>query len=89
VNIKFGDSQDQIESYDVVDHACLAYYMYVYSHFSLVAARSQKMETYKVDSCVYGIMYSEVFGTPHIDRVGTTGRSFLWKNPCTMPSMIL
>ena len=28
------------------------------------------------------IMYSEVFGPPHIDRVGTTGCSFLWKNLC-------
>jgi len=28
--------------------------MYAYSHFSLVAARSQKMETYEVDSCVCG-----------------------------------
>ena len=43
-----------MESYDVVDHARLVYYMYVYSHFSLVTARSQTMETYEVDSCVYG-----------------------------------
>jgi len=27
---------------------------YAYSHFSLVAARSQKTETYEVDSCIRG-----------------------------------
>jgi len=43
-NLKFGDSHDHIESYDG----------YAYLHFSLVATRSQKMETYEVDSCVHG-----------------------------------
>jgi len=49
VNLKFGDLQDQIENYDIITHAT-----YAYSHFSLVAARLQKMETYEVDSCVHG-----------------------------------
>ena len=42
VNLKFSDS-------DVITHVA-----YMYSHFSLVAARSQKIETYEVDSCVRG-----------------------------------
>ena len=42
VNLKFGNS-------DVIMHAT-----YAYSHFSLVAARSQKMEMYEADSCVFG-----------------------------------
>jgi len=41
------DSHDQIESYDIIMSAA-----YVYSHFSLVTAGSQKMETYEVDNCV-------------------------------------
>ena len=41
------DSNIQIESYDVITCAT-----YAYSHFSLVTARSQRIETYEVDSCV-------------------------------------
>ena len=47
-NLKFGDLHDQIESYDIIMSAA-----YVYSHFSLVAAGLQKMETYEVDNCVH------------------------------------
>ena len=46
---KIGYSHDQVEGYDIIE--CTAY---TYSHFCLVAARSQKMETYKVESCVRG-----------------------------------
>jgi len=48
-NLKFGDSHNETESYDII--TCIAY---AYSHFSLVAARLQKMEVYEVDSCVHG-----------------------------------
>jgi len=81
-NLNFCDSHDEIESSDIIIHT-----VYAYSHFSLVAAGSQKMEMHKV-TAVSVVMYSKVdlFGTPHIDRVGTTGRSFLCKS--IMPSMI-
>ena len=46
---KIGYSPDQIERHDIIE--CTAY---TYSHFSLVAARSQKMEMYEVESCVHG-----------------------------------
>ena len=68
---KIGYSPDQIERHDIIE--CTAY---TYSHFSLVAARSQKMEMYEVGSCVHG---HHVFQglEPH-DR-----------QMCTAPSMIL
>jgi len=64
--LKFGDLHDEIESFDVIMRTT-----YSYSHLSLVAAGSQKMETHKVTAVSVVIMYSEVslFGTPHIDRV--------------------
>jgi len=46
---EIGYLHDQIESYDIIE--CTTY---TYLHFSLVAARSQKMETYEVESCVHG-----------------------------------
>ena len=49
VILKFGDLHNQIESYDVITRD-----VYAYSHFGLVTARSQEMETYEVDSCVCG-----------------------------------
>ena len=42
MNLKFSDS-------DIIMRA-----KYAYSHFSLVAARLQKIETYEVDSWVHG-----------------------------------
>ena len=53
-NLKFCDSHDEIESFDVIMHT-----VYAYSHFSLVAAGSQKMETHKVTAVSVIIMYSE------------------------------
>jgi len=63
---------------NVITHAA-----YAYSHFSLVAARSQKMETYKVDSCVRGHHVFRSIWTPtYRQGRSTTGCSFLWKNLC-------
>jgi len=80
-NLKFGDSHNQIESYDVIMRTTYAY-MYSHLYFSLDAAMPdcRRWKRARLTGVSVVIMYSEVFGAPHIDRVGTTGRSFLWKN---------
>jgi len=79
-NLKFGDSHDQIESYDVIMRTTLCVYVFTYSHlyFSLVAAvpDCRRWRRTRLTGVSVVNMYSEVFGTPHIDRVGTTGHSF-------------
>ena len=82
VNLKLGNSHDQIESYDVITRT-----EYAYSHFSLVTARSQKMETYEVDSCVHGHHVFWGIWNP-IYRQGRDNRPYFPLEKCHLWSLV-
>ena len=54
LNLKFGDSHDQIESYGIIMHTTCVYVFTLVLQSSCYHARLQKMETYEVDRCVHG-----------------------------------
>ena len=73
MNLKFSDS-------DVIMRA-----KYAYSHFSLVAARLQKIETYEVDSCIRG---HHVFQVLAVAPLCVLSRARARCHACIWPALV-
>ena len=73
MNLKFSDS-------DIIMRA-----KYAYSHFSLVAARLQKIETYEVDSCIRG---HHVFQVLAVAPLCVLSRARARCHACIWPALV-